>query len=381
MHPTASTSPKPASIHYTEYGIPIRNLWHMCLYAWNEVPLKSHWTLDTAEDAPTLDALLASILVKLVQQRLRIGLGRSYVNERQFIRGIRGRIDFAESLKQQAFERGQAVCEFQQYSANAPKNQIIRSTLMRLVQIGNFGPDHVQANELRHTLRVLARALDGIDIIELNLDFIRRQQFCRNDEDYRLMMAICELILLRQMPSEQAAELGLPDLDRDALILYNIYERFVANFYRIHLHGWNIVSQKQLDWHDKSQHRLMPSLRPDIVLEETATGRMIILDTKFTAQGLVVNPWGKRTFDSSHLYQMYAYLRTQEHLSEQHSQSTGILLYPTVDYNLSESIELENHTIRIESVDLTTQWQDIEQELLNIINKDFTRSSHDHSSH
>ncbi len=375
MQPTASTSPKPASVRYTEYGIPIRNLWHMCLYAWNEVPLKSHWTLDAAEEAPTLDALLASILAKLVQQRLRIGLGHSYVEERQSIRGIRGRIDFAESLKQQAFEQGQAVCEFQQYSANAPKNQIIRSTLTRLVQIGNFGPDHGQANELRHTLRVLTRALDGIDLIELKLDFIRRQQFDRNDGDYRLMMAICELILLRQMPSEQVAELGLPTLDRDALILYNIYERFVANFYRIHLHGWKIVPQKQLDWHDKSQNNLMPSLRPDIVLEELATGHMIILDTKFTAQSLVTNPWGKRTFDSSHLYQMYTYLRTQEHLSEQQRKATGILLYPTVDYDLSESIELENHTIRIESIDLKSEWRDIERELLNIINKEVTKNN------
>src|SRR5258706_2006439 len=375
MQPTASTSPKPASVQYTEYGIPIRNLWHMCLYAWNEVPLKNHWTLDVAEEAPTLDALLASILVKLVQQRLRIGLGRSYVNEHQSIRGIRGRIDFAESLKQQAFEQGQAVCEFQQYSANAPKNQIIRSTLTRLVQIGNFGPDYTQANELSHTLRMLTRALDGVDLIELKLDFIRRQQFDRNDVDYHLMMAICELILLRQMPSEQGAELGLPALDRDALILYNIYERFVANFYRIHLHGWKVVRQKQLDWHDKSQNRLMPSLRPDLVLEELTTGRMLILDTKFTAQNLVTNPWGKRTFDSSHLYQIYTYLRTQEHLSEPHSRATGILLYPTVDHNLSENIELENHTIRIESIDLTAQWQNIEQELLYIINKEVAKNN------
>src|SRR5258706_1235706 len=375
MQPTASTSPKPASVRYTEYGIPIRNLWHMCLYAWNEVPLKGHWTLDVAEDAPTLDALLASILVKLVQQRLRIGLGCSYVNERQSIRGIRGRIDFAESLKRQAFEQGQAVCEFQQYSANAPKNQIIRSTLTRLVQIGNFGPDHIQANELRHTLRVLTRTLDGVDLIELKIDFIRRQQFGRNDGDYRLMLAICELILLRQMPSEQGAKLGLPALDRDALILYNIYERFVANFYRIHLHGWNVVHQKQLDWHEKSKNNWMPSLRPDIILEETATRRMIILDTKFTAQNLITNPWGKRTFDSSHLYQMYAYLRTQEHLSEQHRKATGILLYPTVDHKLSENIELENHTVRIESVDQKSQWQDIEQELLNIINKEAAKNN------
>ena len=54
-------------------------------------------------------------------------------------RGVRGRINFAESLKQRTLERGQMVCEFQGYSANSLKNQIIRSTLARLVKVGQFG--------------------------------------------------------------------------------------------------------------------------------------------------------------------------------------------------------------------------------------------------
>ncbi len=365
-----STSPVPDSVHYTEYGIPIRNLWHMCLYAWNNVSIQRHWSMDIAEDAPTLDALFASVLVQLVQQRLRIGLGRSYVNEHQSIRGIRGRIDFAESLKHQTFEQSQAYCDFQQYSANNPINQIIRSTLTRLVQVGEFGPNPKQANELRHTLRSLTRALDGIDLIELKLDFVRRQQVNRNDGDYRLMLAICELLLMRQMPSEQEGQSRLPELEREALVLHNIYERFVANFYLIHLHGWKVSAQKQLDWHTKSQTRFMPSLRPDIVLEEIETGRIIILDTKFTAQSLVENQWGNQTFDSSHLYQLYAYLRTQENVSENHKSAVGILLYPAINQNkLSETIELENHIMRVESVDLSRPWQEVEQELLDLILK------------
>ena len=199
--------------------------------------------MEGVENAPTLHALLASILAKLMQQRLRIGLGRSYINQGQSIRGIRGRIDFTESLKQRTFERGQAYCEFQQYNANAPKNQIIRSTLVRLVQVGNFGPDRALANELRHNLRLLTRALDGIDLVELKLDFIHRQQFGRNDGDYRLMLAICELILLRQMPSDQEEILGLPAIDREALTLHHIYERFVASFYCIQLKDWAVRPQ------------------------------------------------------------------------------------------------------------------------------------------
>jgi 5-methylcytosine-specific restriction enzyme subunit McrC len=114
----------------------------------------------------------------------------------------------------------------------------------------------------------------------------------------------------------------------------------------------------------------MPALRPDIVLEEIQTGRIIILDTKFTAQSLVENQWGSQTFDSSHLYQLYAYLRTQENLSENHKSASGILLYPAVNQNkLSEKIELEHHVMRVESVDLSGPWREIEREILDLILK------------
>src|SRR5687768_12041423 len=129
----------------TEYGIPIRNIWHMLLYAWNEVPLNelrgSSLHESFVESAPTLDTLLASVLIRLMQQRLRIGLGHDYIDESNPLRGIRGRIKFAETIKGHAMERGQLVCEFQGYRANSLKNQIIRSTLARLVKIGQFGPD------------------------------------------------------------------------------------------------------------------------------------------------------------------------------------------------------------------------------------------------
>ena len=359
-------------LQFTEYGIPIRNLWHMLLYAWNEVPLNalrhSVMTDADAENAPTLDALLASILMKLMQGRLRIGLGRNYVSEEQSLRGIRGRIDFAESLKRRTFERGEAACEFQGYSANAPRNQIIRTTLARLIQIGQFGPDVHQANTLRHHLRRLTRNLDGINLIELEPDMIRRQQSGRNDIDYRLMLAICALILQRQMPMESAGQYSLLEIDRDELVLHNVYERFVANFYRVHLDGWIVTSQKRLEWHEKpAANKYLPSMYPDLVLQQKSSGQLIILDTKFTAHSLVENQWGREIFDSSHLYQLYAYLKSQEHLSVGHRSASGILLYPAIHDILSERIELQDHVMRIECIDLSAPWQDIEGHLLDLI--------------
>jgi 5-methylcytosine-specific restriction enzyme subunit McrC len=354
----------------TEHGIPIRNLWHMLLYAWDQLPVDAvqRWALADVEGAPTLDALLASVLVRLMRGRLRIGLGRRYVDEEQTLQGIRGRIHFAKSISRQTFERGEAVCEVQGYRANEPRNQIIRTTLARLAQAGQFGPQADSVKALRHSLHQLCRDLDGIDLVELDLELLRRQMQLRNDRDYRLMLAVCDLVLQRQMPTETGGPRILPGLDRDALLLYQIYERFIANFYRLHLRDWNVTPQKRLEWHEKhAANPYLPSMIPDLVMQQKASGRWIILDTKFTAHSLVENQWGKPIFDSSHLYQLYAYLRSQEHISEEHRRAAGILLYPAIRHTLSERIELQDHMIRVESIDLCIPWQDIERNLLSLV--------------
>lgn len=354
-------------LNYTEYGIPIRSLWHMLLYAWNEAALESPLAPGEVESAPTLDALFALVLVRSMQQRMRIGLGHAYVDERQTIKAIRGRIDFSRSLSQHAFERGEAACDFQQFSANEPRNQIILSTLVRLVQAGEFGPDRAEAEALRHRLRGLIRSLDGIDPIELSPALLSRTLLAQNENDYRLMLSVCELILQRQMPLEVQGTHPHPGIDRDLLILHRVYERFVANFYRVHLRDWQVHAQKRLDWHAEEWNEHLPAMIPDLVLRHQHTGAIIILDTKFTAGNLVENRWGKPIHDSSHLYQLYAYLRSQEHLSEAHLSSSGILLYPAIQGRLSESVQLQEHRIRIESVDLAAPWQEVEKQLLALL--------------
>ena len=60
--------------HLTKTGIPVRNLWHMLLYVWDVVHLKSHWKAEV-DNAPTLDALLSTILANLIQNESALVLG------------------------------------------------------------------------------------------------------------------------------------------------------------------------------------------------------------------------------------------------------------------------------------------------------------------
>jgi 5-methylcytosine-specific restriction enzyme subunit McrC len=366
MGPSILVAPE-ERLDLKESDIPIRNIWHMLLYAWNEPPSASDILLQNEEEAPTLDTLLSLILIRLIQQRFRIGLGRNYLDENHIIKGIRGQVNFGESLKKNLFYKGQAFCRFQEFSINVPKNQIIRTTLQRMVMLGNFGTSKSNAQEVCQRLRRASMTMDGVDIVELSLEFINRQQLGRNDRDYRIMLAICRLLLQRFMPLSNVGQSPLPFIDTFGLLLHDVYEKFVANFYKYHLLDWRVDSQKILEWNERLKNQYLPIMKPDLVLEEKSSKRTIVLDTKFTPQ-TVMNQFGSEKFQSSHLYQMYAYLKTQEELSDQKKLASGILLYPrSIKNNINTCIELLSHTINISCIDLSKPWQDIERDLLNIV--------------
>jgi 5-methylcytosine-specific restriction enzyme subunit McrC len=233
--------------------------------------------------------------------------------------------------------------------------------------VGQFGPDRQKGDGLRRSLRRLVRLLDGISLIELTPDIMRRQQAERHDRDYRLMLAICDLVWQRRMPAEEAGQLYLSQLERDRLVLHRVYELFVANFYRYHLSNWRVSPQKSLVWHEKSPNLYLPTMKPDLLLQEKATGRIIVLDTKYTAKSLIENRWGKEIFTPAHLYQMHTYLSTQAHLSKRHQHAVGILLYPAVQGEWMERVALPRHEIYLACVNLGAAWPQIEQRLLDII--------------
>lgn len=360
-----------------QQGIPVRNLWHMLLYAWDKLRYIHRWSVE-AEAAPTLDALLSVVLADLMQQRMRVGIGRDYRKHNDVIRGIRGRIDFSDSLRRLAFQHGKASCRFETFSENVPRNQVIRSTLARLALTGGFGGNTVDAQTLRHRLRVLVQAVGTVDLIDLHPEKIRRLQMQRHDADYRVMLALCHLVAQRQMPTELLGHETVPGLNRDAMTLYRVFEKFVASFFKFHLKRWKVASQAQFSWPASASSQYLPKLVPDVVLTHRANGDVVILDTKFTAGVLSQGQWGNLRFNRDHLFQIYAYVRSQEHLSANHQAATGILLYPTVGHSVSETIELQGHKICWRTIDLMLEWPEIENKLLAIISEHELAATVDH---
>ena len=116
----------------------------------------------------------------------------------------------------------------------------------------------------------------------------------------------------------------------------------------------------------------MPEMITDIVLERRehsipAAGQRIVIDTKFTS---IVgrSQFGKQTLKSGNMYQLYAYLRSQEQPGDSISRhSTGVLLYPSLGVNYHESAIIQCHRVSFATVDLAADGQTIRSQLLRVV--------------
>ena len=108
----------------------------------------------------------------------------------------------------------------------------------------------------------------------------------------------------------------------------------------------------------------------DIMLENEE--KTIIIDTKYYSDYLSSFRDGKATLISGNMYQMYTYMN-QINSSK---NITGMLLYPLNDNPIDEKYdvkvmrdkEISDAKFRIRTIDLSKKWEQIEEELLEIVN-------------
>ena len=159
----------------------------------------------------------------------------------------------------------------------------------------------------------------------------------------------------------------LTALLRDEITFHLLFERFVRNFYRLTLKDHE-VGRKILAWHDELGCSIVPSMETDItIVEKQPPYRRLIIDTKYSTTTLAVTQRGGAKFKSENLYQLYAYLRTQEQESDAHRCAQGMLLYPTTSQELNEAMSVQGHRICVSTVNLSKEWETIEARLLALV--------------
>ncbi len=347
-------------------GIPVRNLWMLLVYASELAGFQEAFDADVDGDAELAD-LLARLLVVVVERRLRRSLSRGYEDRRKALSRVRGRIDWLGTESGMLLRRGQVMCRYQDLTHDTPRNRLVKAALeMAACRVRDFRV----VKDCRRMARLLAQA--GVSDGRPSRTEMSRDQLARHDGDDRLMVAAARLALDLVLPSEAAGNSATTKLQRDEVLLRSIFEKAVAGLYRHELHGrdgWTISSQKTMHW--QAEHATsgmegrLPTMAADIVLQRGS--RRIILDTKFT-NALKPRPHGGFGFNSVHIYQLYAYLRSQSGAGDVAADAAeGVLLYPALDKVLDEAVTIQGHRLRFVTVDLSAPSAALRELLLGVV--------------
>jgi 5-methylcytosine-specific restriction enzyme subunit McrC len=161
--------------------IPIENIYYLFCYAWDRFP--EGRSIDVGKtESPQIWDLFASILINGVTRLLRRGLDRNYVELREDISFVRGRIIASQTLRRNLLFYGRAHCEFDELERDTLHNQIIKATLAILANVQELDP------ALRQNILKLRRTLFDISDIRLSRSHFRRIQLSRNNGHYDLLL-------------------------------------------------------------------------------------------------------------------------------------------------------------------------------------------------
>ena len=362
--------------------IPVRNIWLLMLYAselYRELPKAQ--SVNVEDDPDELPNLVAELLTHAVERRMRRNLNYGYQHRQADLNRVRGRIDLLRTERRQLLQRGRVACSFEELTVDTPRNRFVKSALNLLNRI-------VSKDDLAHRCRNVAASMERAGVTGDPASDERRRprtplsrlgQLGANDRE---MLAAARLAFDLALPTEDVGVSHLATPDRDEVWARKLFEKAVGGFYDVVLspRGWSVSPGSRLDWPVEDQSDgiadVLPSMQTDIVLERPfsdsrRTGRQrTVIDTKFTS---ILKPgqYGKQKLSSGYIYQMYAYLRSQECEADPTSlDSSGVLLHPAVDERVDEFALIQKHKICFVTVDLGADSNTIRQLLLRAVDAD-----------
>lgn len=344
-------------------SIPIKNIYYMLCYAWNTLEQVDNLSLGT-EKFDNIYNLFARIYIQGTNRLIKRGLNKYYIEESEELSTLRGKINITNSMKKQTFRNGRMICQYDNFSVDIILNQIIKTT------INILGKKSDLDKELREKLFSLKPYFSEIQEIQLSNKLFSILKYNRNNHHYRMMIHISELLYKELITMDDNGEMIFSDFNRNEQMAA-LYEKFVFNFYKIHLDRKKYkVYAPRLHWDvekesvDIEDERLLPEMRTDIVIDDRMNNTQLIIDTKFYAQTLISSNYSTiEKIRTSHLYQILTYVQS----SKYEGLKKGLLLYPTVEKEIDANYIISGKNISIKTLNLHVEWIDIEQKLLSLM--------------
>ena len=348
--------------------IPIQNLYYLLCYAWG-LPEQRDWVSVEAKSCPAVVDLLSRLLTKGAEVLLKRGIAKEYRTHEEEIVGIKGKLELAQTLKQNRYREGKTICTLDDLTGDILLNQIVYTSMYRL--LGDKDLDDDVRKDLRRTFLRFPK----VEIIMLGRSVFKDMRLNRNNRFYRLILNVCELLYERLLPEQNhPGEYKFLDFTRDENKMNTIFESFLLNFYRQECAlEYPIVKRSiihfQLTAIEEEDEDLLPEMITDVTLDNPDVGKRIILDAKYYKEMLAARFETAKKLRRDHISQITSYVSNQENKDIPYTLSTkGIMVYPKTGIQEETFNFVQGaHQYRFCTVDLAQDWHLIHQRLLQII--------------
>lgn len=344
----------------------IKNIYYMLSYAFNILRQDEDDKI-TAEEFDNIHNLFAAILVQGISRQLKQGLHREYENKIEDLAVMRGKINMQGTIRNRLQKRQRLTCEYDELSENNLLNQVLKTTSILLLRCADV--DEKYKDGLKKEMLFFSN-VDEIDPRSIWWSSIR---FERNNQAYRVMLTICQLIIEGMLLSTDDGEYKLASFVDDQRMSH-LYEKFILEYY-IKEHPEVDAAASQIPWDlDDGVGTLLPIMQSDIMLSDKKKQKVLIIDAKYYTHSLAENQFDKHTIHSGNLYQIFTYVKnTESAYKDQEHTVSGMLLYAKTDEEMypDNIYKMSGNKISVRTLDLNQDFSKIRDQLDGIVNEHF----------
>lgn len=344
-------------------SILINNIYHMLSYAFRTLNQKNFDDV-AVESFDEMYDLLAAILAKGIGIQLKQGLYREYINRQEELPVMRGKINMPSTIKNRLAHKRVLTCDFDELSENNLFNQIIKTTvtlLLRNVKV---------KSEYKDDLKKKLLFFSNVDILEPTSIRWSSIRFQRNNQTYRMLLSICQLIIEGMLITTDAGDYRLASFV-DEQRMCRLYEKFILEYYSRHYPELT-VSASQIPWSvDDGIRTMLPVMQGDIHLQMGNT--VLIIDAKYYSHTTQTH-YDKHTIHSNNMYQIFTYVKNRDYdFDDEEHKVSGMLLYAKTEEEIQPDnvYQMHGNQISVKILDLNLPFADIAKQLNGIAEAHF----------
>ena len=341
----------------------IKNIYYMLSYAFTTLNQGGYEDVAT-EEFENIHNLFAAILAKGIGRLLKQGLYREYLNRKEDITVVHGKIDMPGTIQNHFARKRVLTCEYDELSENNLLNQILKTTATILLRHARV--DQEYKSDLKKEMLFFSN-VDTIDPTMIRWSAIR---FRRNNQTYRMLISLCQLILEGMLLTTDSGEYKLASFV-DEQRMNRLYEKFILEYYAKECPQVTATASR-IPWAlDDGVGTLLPVMQSDIMLTKGSEG--LIIDAKYYTH-ITQTQYDVHTLHSSNLYQIFTYVKNKDtEFGDQPHTVSGMLLYAATDEAIQpdNSYQMSGNKISVKTLDLNRNFSEIAAQLNAIVTEHF----------